>query len=202
MLNGRFGPYITNGKKNAKIPKDRDPKSITLEEAKVMIEQAPERGTGRFGRGKRGKTPAEKRRARPLRVAMARAARRKTKPRSPLPVRRRSLLRGQACGRLPRKPTKSARGSSPVPKGVTNVVRKGRSAPAKAHARKTAARAEHAALGRLPSALEADNRRALALTVQPRSALVPGGHVHCQDYVGQMPSSALAEMLTGCFGLH
>ncbi len=61
MLNGRYGPYVTNGKKNAKIPKDRDPKSITLEEAKVMIEQAPERGTGRFGRGRRpgGGLPGE-----------------------------------------------------------------------------------------------------------------------------------------------
>jgi len=53
VLNGRYGPYVTNGKKNAKIPKDREPKSITIEEARVMIEQAPERGTGRFGRGKR-----------------------------------------------------------------------------------------------------------------------------------------------------
>src|SRR6185312_13705743 len=59
VLNGRFGPYVTNGKKNAKIPKDREPKSITLEEARVMIEQAPERGTGRFGRGKRPGAPAK-----------------------------------------------------------------------------------------------------------------------------------------------
>src|SRR5262249_60906282 len=57
VLNGRFGPYVTNGKKNAKIPKDRDPKSITLDEARVMIEQAPERGTGRFGRGRRPPAP-------------------------------------------------------------------------------------------------------------------------------------------------
>jgi hypothetical protein len=36
---------------------------------------------------------------------------------------------------------KASRKSSPsVPKGVTNVVRKGQSAAAKAHARKTAAR--------------------------------------------------------------
>jgi DNA topoisomerase-1 len=54
VLNGRYGPYVTNGKKNAKIPKDRDPKSLTLEECRVLIEQAPERGTGRFGRGRRG----------------------------------------------------------------------------------------------------------------------------------------------------
>jgi DNA topoisomerase-1 len=54
VLNGRYGPYVTNGKKNAKIPKDREPKSLTLEECRVLIEQAPERGAGRFGRGRRG----------------------------------------------------------------------------------------------------------------------------------------------------
>jgi DNA topoisomerase I len=54
VLNGRYGPYVTDSKKNAKIPKDRDPKSLTLEECRVLIEQAPERGAGRFGRGKRG----------------------------------------------------------------------------------------------------------------------------------------------------
>jgi DNA topoisomerase-1 len=57
VLNGRYGPYITDKKKNAKIPKDRDPKSITLEEAIAMIAAAPERG-GRFGRWGRGKRPA------------------------------------------------------------------------------------------------------------------------------------------------
>jgi len=53
VLNGRYGPYVTDGKKNAKIPKDREPKSLTLEECRVMIAQAPERGA-RFGRGRRG----------------------------------------------------------------------------------------------------------------------------------------------------
>lgn len=41
VLNGRFGPYITDGKKNAKIPKDTDPKKITHEEAKKMLDEAP-----------------------------------------------------------------------------------------------------------------------------------------------------------------
>jgi len=54
VLNGRYGPYVTDGKKNAKIPKGREPKTLTLEECRTMIEQAPERGAGRFGRGKRG----------------------------------------------------------------------------------------------------------------------------------------------------
>jgi DNA topoisomerase-1 len=52
VLNGRYGPYVTDGKKNAKIPKDRDPKSLTLEQCRELIAQAPERGA-RFGRGRR-----------------------------------------------------------------------------------------------------------------------------------------------------
>ena len=51
VLNGRFGPYITDGTKNIKIPKTTDPKTITHEEAKVMIEKAP---------AKAKKTPAKK----------------------------------------------------------------------------------------------------------------------------------------------
>lgn len=43
VLNGRFGPYITDGKKNAKIPKDTDPKKITHEEAKKLIDEAPDK---------------------------------------------------------------------------------------------------------------------------------------------------------------
>ncbi len=62
VLNGRYGPYITDKRKNAKIPKDRDPKTLTLEECRAMLAAAPERG-GRFGRGRgRGaaKAPAAK----------------------------------------------------------------------------------------------------------------------------------------------
>jgi DNA topoisomerase I len=58
VLNGRYGPYITDKKKNAKIPKDREPKSLTLEECKALIAAAPERGGGRFGRFGRGKKGA------------------------------------------------------------------------------------------------------------------------------------------------
>ncbi len=47
VLNGRFGPYITDGKKNAKIPKDSDPKTITHDEAKKLLAEAPEKGKGR-----------------------------------------------------------------------------------------------------------------------------------------------------------
>ena len=49
VLNGRYGPYITDGKKNGKVPKDRDPKSLSLEECQAIIAAAPER-KGRWGK--------------------------------------------------------------------------------------------------------------------------------------------------------
>jgi DNA topoisomerase I len=51
VLNGRYGPYITDKARNARIPKDRDPKTLTLEECRAMLAAAPPRpARGRFGR--------------------------------------------------------------------------------------------------------------------------------------------------------
>ena len=47
ILKGRFGPYITDGKKNAKIPKDTAPESITHEQAKDLLKAAPAKKTRR-----------------------------------------------------------------------------------------------------------------------------------------------------------
>lgn len=44
VLNGRYGPYITDKQRNARIPKDRDPKSLTLEECRTLLAAAPVRG--------------------------------------------------------------------------------------------------------------------------------------------------------------
>lgn len=49
VLNGRFGPYIKAGKKNVKIPKGKDPASLTLEECVALADATPEK-VGRFGR--------------------------------------------------------------------------------------------------------------------------------------------------------
>jgi DNA topoisomerase-1 len=51
VLNGRYGPYITDGKRNARIPKDTDPKSVPLELCRELLAAAPPRGS-RFGRKK------------------------------------------------------------------------------------------------------------------------------------------------------
>ncbi|MFP4160973.1 MAG: DNA topoisomerase I [Ectothiorhodospira sp.] len=62
VLNGRYGPYITDGSKNARVPKDREPKGLTLEECRELLAAAPERkGRGRRGAAakKTAKTPAK-----------------------------------------------------------------------------------------------------------------------------------------------
>ena len=61
VLNGRYGPYITNKAKNARVPKDREPKSLTLEECLELLAAAPERG--RRGKKKVAKKPAAKKKA-------------------------------------------------------------------------------------------------------------------------------------------
>ena len=67
VLNGRYGPYITNKAKNARVPKDREPKTLTLEECKALLEAAPERG-------RRGKKKVAKKKA----AAKKKTAKKKT----------------------------------------------------------------------------------------------------------------------------
>lgn len=58
VLNGRYGPYIAGGDKNIRIPKGRDPLTLTLEECEKMIAEAPQKKTRR-----RSKKAAIKKRA-------------------------------------------------------------------------------------------------------------------------------------------
>lgn len=47
VLNGRYGPYISYKKKNYKIPKDQDPKALTMEDCLKIISEAPKKTTRR-----------------------------------------------------------------------------------------------------------------------------------------------------------
>jgi len=60
VLRGRYGPYITDGAKNARIPKDREPDSLTEPECVELLAAAPvksKRG-GRFGKAAKTAAPA------------------------------------------------------------------------------------------------------------------------------------------------
>jgi len=47
VLRGRYGPYITDGNKNARIPKDREPEALTQAECEELIAAAPDRKRGK-----------------------------------------------------------------------------------------------------------------------------------------------------------
>lgn len=54
ILNGKFGPYITDGTRNARLPKETDPNDISLEAATVFLDESKnKRPGGRFGRAKK-----------------------------------------------------------------------------------------------------------------------------------------------------
>jgi DNA topoisomerase-1 len=49
VLNGRYGPYISDGKLNGKIPKDREPASLTLEEVTRLLQETGKPARRGFG---------------------------------------------------------------------------------------------------------------------------------------------------------
>ncbi|MBQ1540278.1 type I DNA topoisomerase [Candidatus Saccharibacteria bacterium] len=64
IINGAYGPYVKGPgrRNNVKVPKEVDPKSITLEQAKEMLEKKPKTAK-RTRRGARGKKKATRKAA-------------------------------------------------------------------------------------------------------------------------------------------
>lgn len=50
VLAGRYGPYITDGSKNANVPKEKQPEALTLQEATALLAAAPEKKGAKNGR--------------------------------------------------------------------------------------------------------------------------------------------------------
>ncbi len=73
VLNGRFGPYISDGKMNGKIPKDREPASLTLAEAEQFMAETGKPVRKGFGAKKAAKKTAVKKEAAPKKAAAKKA---------------------------------------------------------------------------------------------------------------------------------
>ncbi|HRO40264.1 MAG TPA: type I DNA topoisomerase [Flavobacteriales bacterium] len=76
IIDGRYGPYLTDGNKIAKMPEGKQPAEVTLEEAQKLLAEAPERK----GRGRRGAAPkkaAAKKAAPKKKAAKKKAAKKK-----------------------------------------------------------------------------------------------------------------------------
>jgi len=81
LFDGRYGPYVSDGKTNASLPKGTDPDKITVEESmKLLEEQAAKKGT------KKKKAPAKKKKAATKKKATAKkkpAAKKKAAAKKP-----------------------------------------------------------------------------------------------------------------------
>jgi DNA topoisomerase-1 len=79
VLNGRYGPYVTNKEKNARVPKDREPNTLTLEECKDMLEKAPvRRGKKKAAKKKAAKKKVTKKKTKKKRKKKAKKKAKKT----------------------------------------------------------------------------------------------------------------------------
>ena len=57
IINGAYGPYVKGPgrRNNVKVPKDVDPKKITEEQAREMLENKPKKTATKTRRGVRGR---------------------------------------------------------------------------------------------------------------------------------------------------
>lgn len=78
ILKGRYGPFITDGNVNAKVPKDVEPDSLDLETCQKLIAEAPPKGRrGKFGKKKAAKKKATKKKAAKKKATKKKATKKK-----------------------------------------------------------------------------------------------------------------------------
>jgi DNA topoisomerase-1 len=111
VLNGRYGPYVKDKTRNAKIPKDRDPKSLTLEDCQTLLAAAPVRGFGKWGRknakaGAPGKSNGAAAANEPTAAPKAARARKQTAP--PARTTARLAAKGSKAAAKKRAPAETA----------------------------------------------------------------------------------------------
>ena len=122
VLNGRFGPYITDKARNAKIPKDLDPKSLSLSECQALLAAAPLRSFGKWGR-KGGKSKAGSKKAPPLALggATSAAAPKATLPTGARRTRRSTGARVKFASAAAKKSTPSKTAKAQAPAAARNA---------------------------------------------------------------------------------
>jgi len=107
VLNGRYGPYISDGKLNGRIPKDREPASLTLDEVTQLLADTGKPMRGRFGKkAVAKKAPAKKAAAGDAKPA--KKATRKTAKKASKKTAAKKTAAKKTAGKAAKKATKKA----------------------------------------------------------------------------------------------
>jgi len=113
VLNGRFGPYLSDGKLNGKIPKDREPASLTLEEVQQLMAETGKPARRGFGAKKAVAKKAVAKKAARKTAAPAKTAAAKKAPAKKAPAKKaatKKAVKKTAAKQAPAK--KAARGAA------------------------------------------------------------------------------------------
>jgi DNA topoisomerase-1 len=76
LLDGRYGPYVTDGETNASLPRDASPEELTFEQALALLAERKAAGGGR--KKKKAKKKATKKKAAKKKAAKKKPAKKKT----------------------------------------------------------------------------------------------------------------------------
>jgi DNA topoisomerase-1 len=134
VLNGRYGPYITDKARNAKIPKDKDPKSLNLAECQALLAAAPERGKWgrRGGKGSKFAPKAAAKDAKPKGAPAAGAAASGPAPMKLAAKGKKAAVNKQEAPAKPAAAPKANAKAKPTAKGTAKPAAKKRPAKKKA----------------------------------------------------------------------
>ncbi|MBA2238726.1 MAG: DNA topoisomerase I [Lysobacter sp.] len=119
VLNGRYGPYISDGTLNGRIPKDREPASLTLEEVTTMMAETGKPMRKGFGKKATKKVATKKVAKVAVTKALTKKTAKKASKKRPAKKTAKKAAKKTAAKKTAAKPTAGGadKGASPAARG-------------------------------------------------------------------------------------
>ena len=123
LLDGRYGPYVTDGETNASLPRTMSPDEVTFERALDLLAERAAKGPARKKTAKKKAAKKTPRRKRPRRRPPKRRRPRRRRRRRVLPEDGRAIACRQSVGELPLHERRWPMASPPLDNALTSHER-------------------------------------------------------------------------------